>query len=163
MAKLIMKCGWLAIVNTQLHNRNIGLRIEMHKHTPSAVINAAFCIFSNGHHTDAMLHGIDQGLRALRRILHIKQRLRKTAKIMNSRRMRRGSDRTEALRKPMCRNAQNCSGPWLKIFPYFMPSSRKNSIANCIHWRAMPQKQHRHRCSHRQFSIGPCSGKQLII
>lgn len=91
-----MEGGRLRFVDAQLHDGNISLRIGMHEHRPSPVIESPSVVEGDRQRREQLLDATGK-LRVTRRgILHPKQFRRKAAEIMNC--LRRSADRHAGFR-----------------------------------------------------------------
>ena len=142
--QIVMRLRAFEMIQTQLHHRNIGIRVQMTNHRPCAVIQAPFILVQTDRRAgDELLCRLSQCGAAGRGVLHVKQRLRKAAEIVNGTRFRHGGEPCAA-RFPVRGDAQN--GVRFGHFACECANrTTKLGVGDGVHRTAMPQKQRGHR------------------
>ena len=142
--QIVMRLRAFEMIQTQLHHGNIGVRVQMTNHRPCAMIQAPFVLVqTDWGAADELLRRLSQSGAAGRRVLHVKQRLRKAAKIVDGTRIGHGGEPCAA-RFPVRGDAQN--GVRFGHFACERANrTTKLGVGDGVHRAAVPQKQRGHR------------------
>ena len=91
-ADLKMERRGLGLVDAELHDGNVGSRINVSQHGPCTVIEAPGIIELHGQRRQKLLNPAGECGIARRRVLNLIEFLRKTAEVVNGARRRRDGD-----------------------------------------------------------------------